>query len=86
MDRAQLISTITGNQKVRGIVMKAVGAFMRGESPSQFMKNLAMTEPALQGYSYDDIDATAAQVCKERNADINTMKADIAELANSYIK
>ena len=86
MDRTQIISTITGNKKVREIVVKAVGAFMRGESPSTFMKNLAMTEPLLQGYNFDDIDATAAQVCKEKNADMESMKADISDLAKSYIK
>ena len=86
MDRAQIITTITSNKKVREIVAKAVGSFMRGESPSQFMKNLAMTEPALQGYNFDDIDATAAQVCKEKDANIESMKADISDLAKSYIK
>ena len=59
---------------------------MRGESPSTFMKNLAMTEPLLQGYDYDNIDATAEQICKDKNADMNTMKADITDLAKSYIK
>ena len=59
---------------------------MRGESPVTFMKNLAMTEPLLQGYDFDNIDATAEQVCKEKNADINTMKADLTDLAKSYIK
>jgi len=86
MDKTQIISTITSNKKVREIVFKAVGSFMRGESPSTFMKNLAMTEPLLQGYDYDNIDATAEQICKDKNADMNTMKADITDLAKSYIK
>ena len=86
MDRMQIISTITSNKKVREIVIKAVGSFMRGESPTTFMKNLAMSEPLLKGYDFDNIDATAEQVCKEKNADINTMKADLTDLAKSYIK
>jgi len=86
MDRMQIISTITSNKKVREIVIKAVGSFMRGESPTTFMKNLAMSEPLLKGYDFDNIDATAEQVCKEKNADMNTMKADLTDLAKSYIK
>ena len=86
MDRTQIISTITSNKKVREIVIKAVGSFMRGESPTTFMKNLAMTEPLLQGYDYDNIDATAEKVCKEKNANMESMKADISDLAKSYIK
>lgn len=85
MDRAQIIATITGNQKVRAMVMKALGACMRGESPTTFLKNVAMTEPVFQGYNFDDIDATAEQICKEKNADINTMKAGITDFAKSYI-
>ena len=86
MDKMQLISTITGNPQIKGLVMKAVGAFMRGESPSQFMKNLAMTNPVFQGYNFDDIDAVTAQVCEEKNANMETMKADLTDLAKSYIK
>lgn len=86
MDRAQIISTITGNKKVRELVMKAAGAFMRGESPSQFMKNLALTNPVFQGYNFDDIDATAEQICQANNANMESMKADITDLAKSYIK
>lgn len=86
MDRTQIIATITGNKKVREIVIKAVGSFMRGESPTTFMKNLAMTEPLLKGYDFNNIDATAEQICKEKNANMETMKADISDLAKSYIK
>lgn len=86
MDKMQIISTITGNKKVREVVIKAVGAFMRGESPTTFMKNLAMTEPALRGYDFNDIDAATAQVCQEKNADMESMKADLTDLAKSYIQ
>lgn len=86
MDRMQLISTITGSPKIKNLVMKAIGAAMRGESPSTFLKNVAMSEPALQGYNFDDIDATTAQVCRENNADMESMKANIMDLAKSYIK
>lgn len=85
MNKAQIIKTLTTNKKARELALKAAGAFMRGESPTTFMKNLAMTDPLFQGYDYEDIDATAAQVCKENNANIETMKADVEDLAKSYI-
>lgn len=61
------------------IMMQAVGAFMRGESPQAFMQNLANTNPALRGLDLTDINATAQKVCKEHGVDPNKLTAEIKQ-------
>lgn len=55
-----------GNNK---ILMQAFGAMMRGESPRQFMSNLARTTPELQGLDLNNLEQAADQVCNERGVD-----------------
>lgn len=61
------------------IMIQAVGAFMRGESPQAFMQNLANTNPALRGLDLTDINATAQKVCKEHGVDPNKLTAEIKQ-------
>ena len=51
------------------LFMQAVGAMMRGESPKDFMRNLANTNPAFRGMDLTDINATAHKLCQERGID-----------------
>jgi len=78
-----LMQIITQNSD---LVFKAVGAMMRGESPVDFMKNLAKTHPKFQGYNFDDLEGTANSVCANNNVDIEKMKSEIADFAKSHIK
>ena len=59
------------------IMMQAVGAFMRGESPQVFLQNLAKTNPNLRGLDLTDINATAQKVCKEHGVDPDKLSAEI---------
>ena len=52
-----------------GLFMKAVGAFIRGESPQDFMKSLAQSNPELGGINLADLNGEAARICKERGVD-----------------
>lgn len=52
-----------------GVFMKAVGAFMRGESPQEFMKSLAGSSPELGGIDLSNLNGEAARICKERGVD-----------------
>lgn len=78
-----ILQMLTGNSDASGMMMKAFGAMMRGESPTDFLKNLAKTEPKLQGLNLDDLEATAKAECEKRNVDMNTLKSQIEEFANS---
>ena len=78
-----ILQMITGNSNASGIMMKAFGSMMRGESPTDFLKNLAKTEPKLQGLDLDNLESTAKDLCDQRNVDMNALKSQIEEFANS---
>ena len=73
------ISNLMGNP----MIMKAMGAMMRGESPSDFLKNLANTNPQLQGLDLDNLESTATALCQKNNVDMNQLADKIREFANS---
>ena len=65
------------------IMMQAMGAMMRGESPRTFIKNLANSNPQLQGLNLDDLQGTAKTLCEKNNVDMNQLADKIREFANS---
>ena len=77
------IMSLLGNSNATNIMMKAFGAMMRGESPTDFLKSLAKTEPKLQGLDLDNLEGTAKNLCDQRNIDMNNLKSQIEEFANS---
>ena len=68
---------LTGNNN--NIMMQALGAMMRGESPQMFLQNLARSNPALQGLDLTNINATAQKVCQEHGVDANKLTAEITQ-------
>ena len=65
------------------MMMQAMGAMMRGESPQAFLKNLANTNPQLQGLNFDDLEGTAKALCDKNNVNMNELADKIREFANS---
>lgn len=65
------------------IMMQALGSMMRGESPKDFLKNLANTNPQLQGLDLDNLEGTAKALCEKNNVDMNELAGKIQEFANS---
>ena len=65
--------------------MQAFGAMIRGESPQQFMQNLAKTNPQLQGLDLTNLDHTAQQLYREKGEDYSAAKANIRERVNQFI-
>ena len=64
-------------------VMQAIGAMMRGENPQTFMKNLAKTNPQLQGLDLDNLEETARTLCEKNNVDMNQLAEQIKGFAKS---
>ena len=64
-------------------VMQAIGAMMRGEDPQAFMKNLANTNPALQGLDLDNLEETARALCEKNNVNMNELAEQIKDFAKS---
>lgn len=65
------------------MIMKAMGAMMRGESPSDFLKNLANTNPQLQGLDLDNLEGTARALCEKNNVNMEQLAEQIRGFANS---
>ena len=72
---------LTGNNS--NVLMQAIGAMMRGEDPKSFLKNLAKSNPMLQGLNLEDLEGTAKNLCEQRNVDMTSLKTQIEEFANS---
>ena len=76
-----LLSGMGGNSG--GIFMKAVGAFMRGESPQDFMRSLAQSNPSLGGIDLSNLNGEAARICRERGVDPEKLTEQVkATIAN----
>ena len=78
------IMSLLGNNDATNMMMKAFGAMMRGESPTDFLKSLAKTNPQLQGLDFDNLEGTAKDLCEQRNIDMNNLKSQIEEFAKSH--
>ena len=76
------LMNLMGNNSM---MMQAFGAMMRGESPQAFMKNLANTNPQLQGLNFDDLEGTAKALCQKNNVNMDQLADKIREFANSNI-
>ena len=61
------------------IMLQAIGAAMRGESPQTFLQNLAATNPALRGVDLNDINGSAQRLCRERGIDPDKLANEIKQ-------
>lgn len=68
------------------MMMQAMGAMMRGESPKDFLRNLANTNPQLQGLNLDDLEGTAKSLCEKNNINMNELASKIQDFAKSNNK
>ena len=65
------------------MMMQAMGAMMRGESPSTFLKNLANSNPQLQGLDLDNLEGTAKALCEKNNVNMEQLADQIRDFAKS---
>lgn len=86
MQNPILQALTSGNQSPQSnIMMQAIGAMMRGESPQTFLQNLAKTRPELQGLDLSDPNKAAEQLYSQKGQDINTARSSIMDKINSFI-
>ena len=79
-----IMQMLGNNNNGMNMMMKAFGAMIRGESPTDFLKNLAKTTPQLQGLDLDNLEGTAKSICEQRNIDMNNLKSQIEDFAKSH--
>ena len=80
-----ILQMLSGGNPQSNIMMQAVGAMMRGESPQSFLQNLAKTMPELQGLDLNNLGKTAEKLYQEKGQDINVAKSSIMDKINSFI-
>ena len=81
-----ILQMLGGSQTPQSnIMMQAVGAMLRGETPQSFLQNLAKNNPQLQGLDLNNPSQTAEQLYKDKGQDINTAKTSIMDRVSAFI-
>ena len=78
-----ILSMLTGGNT--NIMMQAVGAAMRGESPEAFMKKLAQSNPQLKGLNLDNLEGTARSLANQKGVDMGQLTESVKGQINKLI-
>lgn len=81
-----LMNMFNTQQSGQAILLQAIGAALRGESPQKFMKNLANTHPQLKKMNLDDLYGSAQQLCQEKGVNIDEATKNIDDLVAPMMK
>lgn len=79
-----LLSMISGGGGPN-ILMQAIGAAMRGESPQAFLQKLAQTNPQLRGLDLNNLEGTATQLANQQGKDINVLANQVRDTVNQFM-
>lgn len=75
----------SGSTQMPSILMQAMGAAMRGESPQAFMQQLAQQHPQLRQYDLSNLQNTAQQVCQQNGVDMQDAIGKIDNIAKTIM-
>lgn len=81
----QMLSQGSPNNGQKDIFMQAYAAMMRGETPQQFLKKLAETDPRLKDLDLTNPTKAAEDLCKQNGKDFNQEKAGIISRINQFL-
>ena len=62
------MNSTMGNNNV---MMRAFQAAMSGQNPRQFLSDLATSAPRLQGMDFNNLQATAQNLCNQKGVNMN---------------
>jgi len=86
MQNNPILQMLSGSQNPQSnIMMQAVGAMLRGETPQSFLQNLAKNNPELQGLDLNNPSQAAEKLYADKGHDINTAKTSIMERVSAFI-
>lgn len=81
-----LLSMFTGGgNPANSVMLQALGAAMRGESPQAFLQNLAKTNPQLQGLDLDNLENTARSLAQQKGKDFNVLTNEVKATVNKLM-
>ena len=82
-----LLSLLGGSSSAgTSLLMQAVGAALRGESPQAFMKRLANQHPQLKRMNLDDLQGTAQQLCQQNGVSADDVARSIDGVIEPMIR
>lgn len=82
-----LLSLLGGSSSAgTNLLMQAVGAALRGESPQAFMKRLANQHPQLKRMNLDDLQGTAQQLCQQNGVNADDVARNIDGVIEPLIR
>ena len=82
-----ILQMLSGSQTPQSnIMMQAVGAMLRGETPQSFLQNLAKTNPELQGLDLNNPSQAAEKLYADKGQDISAAKSSIMDKVNAFMK
>lgn len=76
-----IMNLLGGNNN--NMMLQAVGAMMRGESPQSFLSSLANTVPQLKGVDFNNLESTARKMCAEKNINVDDAIAKVSSQVKS---
>ena len=81
-----ILGMLGNNAGSTNILLQAIGAALRGESPQAFMKRLANSHPQLKRMNLDDLYGSAQQLCQEKGLNMDDMTKRIDNIVDPMIK
>lgn len=80
-----MMTSGTGASGAGDIFRQMFLAMMQGKSPQEFMKNLAKTNPQLQGLDLSNLEKTGKDLCQKNDKDPNEMFSKAQEAMKNNI-
>ena len=80
-----LFNVLSGGGGYMQVLMQAVGAAMRGDSPEAFLQNLAKTNPQLRGLDLNNLEGTARNLAQQKGADIGQLTESVKSSINKLV-
>lgn len=74
-----------GGNPANSIMLQALGAAMRGESPQAFLQGLAQTNPQLKGLDLTNLESTARQLAQQQGKDFNVLTNEVRSTVNKLM-
>lgn len=82
-----LLSLLGGSSSAgTNLLMQAVGAALRGESPQAFMKRLANQHPQLKRMNLDDLQGAARELCQQNGVNADDVARSIDGVIEPMIR
>lgn len=80
-----IFSVLGGGNGISSVLMQAVGAYMRGETPQDFMKKLARTRPELNGLDLDDLEGTANKLAQQNGTTVDEVAKTVKQKIGGFM-